>query len=209
MNTPFYPIYALFDVRDNDGYDDGELAVFASFGDIPKILHEYYATLGKIYALNHTQNTLLTSNQVRWSCCQNYLVFYTENQLACAWGIKKQDLTQDNPPVYVSTDEHEWKLDSKSLSDFLNAMAHLQAVFGLDDCSCAFIWFHTQSDLINLQNSFTKKPFGLLSWCNGVDFYGNAQEVIAVFHGEYFSYACQNHVHFLQMSAVLDKLGKS
>lgn len=211
MTTTFHTIRSLFDVYDNQGFSDDDLAMLKErFGFIPKVLYDYYAQLGKVHALNHTQDVLLAPHQMRWSKCQKYLIFYVENQQACVWGIQKQDLNQDNPPVYISYDEKEWQKESDTLSNFLTAMAQLQGVFSLNNELEEFIWFDNDKELAILQSYFKQKSFGFLVWCGGIDFYGDDDnEVLAVFNNEYFTYACKNQERFLQMSEILDILGKS
>lgn len=98
----------------------------------PKILVEYYTTLGKNEVLNQTYNWLLLPSEINF--IDDFLVFYEENQDVCCWAIKKQDLSQDNPPVYQGyQDDHgqfQWYLANASISAFWLEMAFYNGTMG-------------------------------------------------------------------------------
>lgn len=98
----------------------------------PKILVEYYTTLGKNEVLNQTYNWLLLPSEINF--IDDFLVFYEENQDVCCWAIKKQDLSQDNPPVYQGyQDDHgqfQWYLANASISAFWLEMACYNGTMG-------------------------------------------------------------------------------
>ena len=136
MTTPAAPcpqIRRLYALDDGDyGYSAAELApLHALCGTLPAVLAHYYRTLGKHRELNHTQDDLLTPDNAAREQAPGHLVFYTENQGCCVWGIRHDDLHRADPPVWVSEDRQHWQQESATTGAFLLAMAHLQAMFAL------------------------------------------------------------------------------
>lgn len=209
--TDFNYIKTLFNIQENDGFTDEELQNIRKISpNIPKVLYDYYFQLGKIVQLNQTQDTLLLPKQVQWSKNEDYLIFYAENQWACLWAIRKEDLTEENPPVYMSKDEATWEKEFNTLTDFFNTMANLQAVFGLDYTSEDFL-FINEEELEFIRQNFQKKPYTFSKWI-GIDFYGNSDsDVIAVFNnGTYYDmcYASANEEHFKEIDSRIGNLGE-
>lgn len=78
-----------------------------------------------------------------------------KNQNCCLWAIAKGDLGEENPKVYVSYNQKEWQVECDTLSEFLLAMAHLQAVFALPYTYEGFK-FITSEDLDAIKAHFPK-----------------------------------------------------
>ena len=122
--TDFSIIKKLFGISEPNGFAENEINVVRDiFGDLPKVLTDYYTELGKIQNLNHTQDLLIVPERFQYFRHNDYLIFYYENQRSCVWGIHKDDLSKANPPVYMSFDEKEWNLETETLTDFFTAMA--------------------------------------------------------------------------------------
>ena len=153
----FTQIRTLFGIEEDCGFTEAEMQPF--FGvveQMPALLYDYYTTLGKHQALNQTQDNLVTpkSNLALFNN-PDYFVFYAENQNSCLWAIAKEDLGEENPKVYVSYDQKEWLVECETLSEFLLAMAHLQAVFALPYTYEGFK-FITSEDLAAIKSHFPK-----------------------------------------------------
>lgn len=207
--TDFKEIKQLFNITENLGYSATELAVLKKVcNNIPSVLKEYYRQLGKVKELNKTQNTLVTPNNLRLSKNNAYLIFYTENQHACVWGIKFEDLQTANPPVYMSYDENKWQKETDSLSEFLNVMANLQAVFSFPFSSEEFITINNEA-LKTIQQHFKKRSFSISKWIE-TDFYGNHNNDVIMVQKNNENYdllfASNNEQQFITMNAVLEKL---
>lgn len=207
--TDFKEIKQLFNITENLGYSATELAVLKKVcNNIPSVLKEYYRQLGKVKELNKTQNTLVTPNNLRLSKNSDYLIFYTENQHACVWGIKFEDLQTANPPVYMSYDENKWQKETDSLSEFLNVMANLQAVFSFPFSSEEFITINNEA-LKTIQQHFKKRNFSISKWIE-TDFYGNHNNDVIMVQKNNENYdllfASNNEQQFITMNAVLEKL---
>ncbi|GJQ07386.1 hypothetical protein CAPN010_15440 [Capnocytophaga cynodegmi] len=209
--TDFSYIKTLFNIKGENGFSAEELQKTQDISsNIPKVLYDYYLQLGKIEELNHTQDQLLLPNKLKWSESGDYLIFYVENQWVCTWAIRKEDLTAENPPVYMSYDQENWKKETEKLTDFLNAMASLQAVFALPFSSEEFS-FLNKEELEIIKQNFQQKPFHLSEWL-GATFYANSDnEIIAVFQNEkyydviYSSYSKEN---FEKIDSIIGNLGE-
>lgn len=118
--TDFSTIKKLFHITESCGFTTDEIQVVKDiFGDLPKVFTDYYTELGKIQNLNHTQDLLITPERFQYYKHDDYLIFYSENQRACVWGIHKDDLSKSDPPVYMSEDQKIWKPETQTLTVFL------------------------------------------------------------------------------------------
>jgi len=209
--TNFKEIKKLFEITQENGFTEREILAYQHVCDnIPKVLFDYYLQLGKIQELNHTQDNLLAPNQLKLSEKEDYVIFYIENQWACVWGISKNDLNLDNPPIYMSTDEIDWELECSSLTDFLYAIANLQAAFALPFNAEEF-YNVSLSSLEIIRRNFKKRDVALTKWI-GIEFYGNFDnDVIAVMKndGDYdLIYASKSEHQFKQMNDILYELAE-
>lgn len=118
--TDFSTIKKLFHISESNGFANKEIETIKNiFGNLPKVFVDYYAELGKIQNLNQTQDLLITPERFQYYQHNDFLIFYSENQRACVWGINKQDLLNANPPVYISYDQKTWLLETETLLEFL------------------------------------------------------------------------------------------
>jgi hypothetical protein len=113
--TYFQKIRHLYDVPENEnfGFSASEIVELEKKLDIvlPAKLREYYLTLGKHEAINYSHNRLFQPGGKIGFSQDAYLIFYEENQAVVYWGIKKEDLTSPNPPVYGNYSSDEWNPD--------------------------------------------------------------------------------------------------
>ena len=206
----FTQIRTLFGIEGDFGFTEVEMQPF--FGvveQMPALLYDYYTTLGKHQALNQTQDNLITpKDNLTLFNHPDYFVFYAENQNSCLWAIAKEDLGEENPKVYVSYNQKEWQVECDTLSEFLLAMAHLQAVFALPYTYEGFK-FITSEDLAAIKSHFPKKPFAIRHWLQGVEFYGGATDSIVVLDGgEQLVYASSSESSFEEMDRFLESIGE-
>lgn len=206
--TDFSTIKKLFHITESIGFTNDEIQVVKDiFGDLPAVFVDYYTELGKIENLNQTQDLLIVPERFQYFKHNDYLIFYYENQRACVWGIHKDDLSKDNPPVYMSFDEKEWNLETETLTDFFTAMAYLQAGFGLDFYSECFYEMDDKA-LKFIDENFKNKGVAFKQWADGINFYGNHEDdVIIVMSNNQIFYSSNTENHFLEMDKVLSKLG--
>jgi hypothetical protein len=130
-------IRTLYDLpaSENHGYSEDEIInLEIDLGvRLPEKLRAYYLSLGRNEAINATHNRLLEPDgEVRFSK-DGYLVFYEENQGVASWGIRKDELTIDNPPVwgnYGSDEEPDWNRETATVEDFFLLMAVYNGTLG-------------------------------------------------------------------------------
>ena len=210
MMTSFAEIKQLFSLSATNGYTPAEMQnCLENFGKLPEVLYDYYTQLGKVEHLNNTQDQLLDPDKMRFSPNGDFVIFYAENQWACVWAIRKEELEAIDPPVYMSFDEEKWSVETDRTSLFLVAMANLQATFGLPYSSEEFSSI-TTAELEIIQTHFKKKTAAFSKWI-GIDFYGNHEnDVVAVMKNEgYFDmmYASGNKLQFDELYKKLNLLG--
>lgn len=208
--TDFSIIKNLFGFKEICGYSPEELMYWSdTYEEIPETLKDYYLELGKCKKLNDAQDFLLKPSQFSEYYNENYLVFYSENQGGCLWGIKREDLKQKNPPVYESYDEEEWFLTADSVYDFLVSMAHMQYVFSGE---------YTQEEYINITPAIKEKidKTFILKNINenlytGVWFYTDSDDDMLIMvmknSEEYIlMYAADNENSFKKVDSTIDSL---
>ncbi|MBZ4034097.1 SMI1/KNR4 family protein [Flavobacterium sp. 17A] len=122
-------------VSENNGFSENEILDLEKRlqTTLPLKFKEYYLELGKEENLNYSFNTLLKpDDQIEFSE-DNVLVFYEENQNVAIWGIKKEDLSQDNPPVYGNYDtieKSDWEIETQTTEDFFLLMSVFNGTLG-------------------------------------------------------------------------------
>ncbi|KRD10900.1 hypothetical protein ASE21_04040 [Flavobacterium sp. Root901] len=206
--TDFSTIKKLFHITEPNGFSVDEMQMVKNaLGNLPQTFVDYYTELGKIFELNQSQDSLVTLDRLPNYATNEYLIFYTENQHVCVWGIRKDDLSKPNPPVYMSYDEKEWNLETETLTNFFTAMAYLQAGFALEFTSETF--YELEPNEINfVTENFSNKGVSLTQWVEGAKFYGNYDDdVIVIMSSNQMFYASNSEEHFDEMNAVLSKLG--
>ncbi|RUT71028.1 hypothetical protein D0817_07790 [Flavobacterium cupreum] len=204
----FSIIKKLFHITETNGFSNDEIQTVKNiFGKLPGILVDYYAELGKVQNLNHTQDLLIIPERLQYYKHTDYLIFYSENQKACVWGIHKDDLLKDNPPVYMSYDEKQWYLETESLTDFFTAMAFLQAGFGLEFPKNTFYELE-KHELKFISENFKNKGYSFKKWLEGICFYGNYDDDVIVLQAtNQLFYAANTKEHFVELDSVLSSLG--
>jgi hypothetical protein len=211
--TDFSAIRRLFGITERRGFPAEEIAaVREHYGALPQVLTDYYAELGADNALNATQDRLIPPGELFSPAYQDeeYLVFYEENQGVCHWGIRKADLTQDDPPVYITYDSGgEWQKESETLTGFLTAIAHLQSVFALPFQKEEFSSI-TPDERDFIRENFQNKGCALPLWLS-IEFYGNHDDsvIVVMKNNDAYDllYASNNKAHFAEMDALLGGLG--
>ena len=135
--TYFQKIRHLYNVPENEnfGFEESEIVALEKQLNIvlPATLRAYYVTLGRHEAINYSHNRLLRPGKIGFSP-DEYLIFCEENQGVVYWGIKKDDLTNANPPVYgnYSSDEQNpaWYLELPGTEACLLMLAVYNGVLG-------------------------------------------------------------------------------
>ncbi|WP_271000674.1 hypothetical protein [Listeria seeligeri] len=208
--TDFSKIKKMYKITEPNGFTETEIESIRSiFGVLPRVLEDYYKELGNVKNLNQTQDRLNRINDFPQCKHADYLIIYVENQRGCVWGIHRDDLSKSNPPIYHSFNEKEWHLECEKLMEFLEAMAYLQAAFGLN-YSSEFFRCVEKEDIDYLRENFTNKNVTFQVHCEGIEFFGNHDDTIIMLFesGEYFAYSSSSKDHFDEMNQVLSLLGE-
>ncbi|CAA9194692.1 hypothetical protein [Flavobacterium collinsii] len=207
--TNFSTIKKLYHITESNGFTVSEMNVVKNiFEELPQVFVDYYRELGKVQNLNHTQDLLVVPERFQYYKHDDYLIFYSENQKACVWGIRKDDLLKSDPPVYMSEDEKNWNLETETLSDFFTAMAFLQAGFALRFPGNTFYELE-QAELNFIRASYKNKGVSFKQWLGGISFYGNYDDdVIVLQDTNQLFYAANTKEHFIALDKVLSKLGE-
>jgi len=98
---------------------------------LPEEFRAYYLQLGATKSVNQSYNSLATPQQLYFT--GDYLCFCEENQGVVMWAIRKEDLTNPNPPVwgnYGSETDPNWIQETQNLSDFWLYLAIYNGVMG-------------------------------------------------------------------------------
>ncbi|MFC4478553.1 SMI1/KNR4 family protein [Flavobacterium chungangensis] len=130
-------IKRLYNLSENENYGFSENQILDLEKKLeiklPLKLKEYYLELGKEENLNYSFNRLLKpENEIGFSD-DNFLVFYEENQNVAFWGIKKEDLSKKNPPVYGNYDtieKSDWEIETQTTENFFLFMAVFSGTLG-------------------------------------------------------------------------------
>lgn len=130
-------IKRLYNLSENENYGFSENQILDLERTLeiklPSKLKEYYLELGKEENLNYCFNRLLKpENEIGFSD-DDFLVFYEENQNVAFWGIKKEDLSKENPPVYGNYDtieKSDWEIETQTTENFFLLMAVFSGTLG-------------------------------------------------------------------------------
>lgn len=135
--TYFQKIRHLYNVPENENFGFEESGITALEKQLnialPAKLREYYLTLGRHEAINYSHNRLLQPGGEIGFSPDEYLIFYEENQAVVYWGIKKDDLSNANPPVYgnyASDGNPNWYLELPNTEACLLMLAVYNGVLG-------------------------------------------------------------------------------
>jgi hypothetical protein len=130
-------IKRLYNLFENENYGFSEIEILALENKLkvtlPAKLKEYYLELGKEENLNYSFNRLLKPEDEVDFSDDGYLVIYEENQVVAFWGIKKEDLKLDNPPVYGNYDtieKSDWEIETQTTENFFLFMAVFSGTLG-------------------------------------------------------------------------------
>ncbi len=168
---------------------------------IPKVLRAYYLQLGK-HPINEQQDFLLLPDEQlvynKLKSDEDCLIFYVENQSCHHWGIKKEDVDKDNPPVYRQENDKdaEWELDTDNLQDFLWAMALWQSHFTFKNC--AWVIDVLNSDIAEALQNYQKEKVHFDRW--NVEFYRNNPNDLITVHRINKDYQADAYSHLYAMS---------
>ena len=170
-----------------DGYSDEDIAFLKEmFGDLPEVLEDYYRKAGRTEILKHLQDEwILPEHYKNWHWLKQKKDFYilmNENQGVFQLGIRREDMSESNPPVYYIEDGITEKY-CDSLSEFLLCQSAYQAVFTFEYSPEEF-YSITEDEFEIVKESLQKYPFELKNdeqdYPFNMSFYYNADDNLYV-----------------------------
>ena len=158
----------LYGVDQPQGCTDGEIAAVKEiFGAIPAVVENFWRTFGRTPRLNYVQDTwILPEHYFKWTWPgeSEYLILLNENQGVCRAGIRREDLSLPDPPVYTRMDDDDpWLLSASTTSKFLEAALLYESVWQMEYIPEEFYWL-TDEELAEVQAKLTKHPAVLKNW---------------------------------------------
>ncbi len=149
-------------LTNEDGFDISDIknAEDKLGKNLPKILKDFYMTVGKLDVFMSSFQQFLNPQDL--SIEDEKLVFLEENQVVCFWGI---DLEQDDPFVFQmqNMDNAVWYSEEVSLSNFLEMIMYGQCAEGGYEF-CGAIYDMDKNELIEFTNEISAK-----NWVKVVD----------------------------------------
>jgi len=233
--TDYSIVKKLFGLTAAQGFSEDEIEQMRSvFGVLPEALETWYRELGKAEGANHVQNDLYTPDCLPHLRTDSYLLIYIENQGVSDWGIRKEDLTEDDPPVYVANrillwgeDKKarkeadgrlmcrwpEWKLEADHVSEFLIGMAYFNAGFYLP-CSNGEIYTADEPAAMKIRSLFQQVCPATKSWIDGgSEFFGlhNQDALVLLRNGDGYDvhFAAADENVLAEMNGLLQPLLKA
>ena len=158
----------LYGADQPQGCTDGEIAAVKEiFGAIPAVVEDFWRTFGRTPQLNYVQDTwILPEHYFKWTWPgeSEYLILLNENQGVCRAGIRREDLSLPDPPVYIQMeDDAPWLLSAPTTSEFLETALLYESVWQMEYASEEFYWL-TDEELAQVQAKLTKHPAVLKNW---------------------------------------------
>ena len=181
-------IRQLYGVEEPQGYTEEEIGIVKKyFGPLPPALEEFWKRAACTEEIHKGQDRWIKPKDFdKWDWLRDgdYLVILIENQGCCRAGIRREDLTKADPPVYVAADkinDLKWTLCAGTLSGFLQAALAYEAVFACPFQGEDFMYWLTEEELETVRSGLEKQPFGLYGWLEmDMSFYSNASDNMAV-----------------------------
>ena len=186
------------------------------YGKIPKQLVEFFEIAGETKELNCIQDEWLFPAKYKKYAWMNrdeykdYFILLKENQGVFQIVIKRDDMTKDNPPVYVL---YGTKLIGKcadTLTDFLMGMLIYQSVFAMKYSPEDFFWYSDEEMQI-IRKTMTIMPYKLQNWYSDtIEFYSNAEDnmLYVMSDGNQGTYGAMTSSSYQKIQAVLGEMGE-
>lgn len=153
------------------------------FGALPPVLEEFYLQAADTPIFHRVQDQWILPRHFQqwdWLRQEEHLILLEENQGICRAGIRREDLLQSDPQVYVNNGGKDWELCAYSTSEFLIAALTYEAFFTFPHVFDDFLE-PSQQEMELLQGQLTRRPQGMEHWldCTQLSFYSNAPDNLA------------------------------
>lgn len=187
----------LYDIEEFDGYTDEEIAELSEgFDEMPKALIEFWKTCGNTGKLFKSSNdpwlNLAYRRKYTWvkRDSTDYYFLLNENQGCFQIAIRRSDMGQENPPVYVTQPSggsyKEVGKAAPSITEFLMGMLLYEAALGGLPYPCEDILWYEPEDIAEIEEILTKYPYHVENWYSDrIDFYTlSGNEVMFIMKGD-------------------------
>lgn len=173
-------IKRVYDIKKFHGSTPEEIdKLKQKFGEIPKVLEEFYLKAGNTKKFQYGQDTWIMPHdyfKYAWTGdFDNGIILLNENQGVCQAYIRKQDLLLPDPPVYLWYGrEEEPGLCASSVSEFLMAASAYEAAFTFEYNPEDF-YYLSYNDIEEFESRLDKLPFKMQWISDGLEivFYSN------------------------------------
>mgnify|MGYP001024789568 CR=1 FL=1 len=158
----------LYGIDRPQGCTEEEIAAVRKiFGVLPAVVEDFWRTFGRTKELNQCQDDWMFPEQYakwKWLAEGDALILLNENQGVCRAGIRREDLSRPDPPVYTQMeDDDPWLLSAPAVSEFLEAALLYESVWRLKYSPAEFYWL-TDEELAAVQPKLIKHPAVLRNW---------------------------------------------
>lgn len=168
-----------------DGYDEPSIRAAEERLNLrlPPSLREWYALAGRRADVWSRQDHFLSPQELRIE--DERLVIYVENQSVVNWAIPLEDMTHDDPPVFVSDpqDSEEWIEESPAVSMFALSQMLLNVKFA-ESTPCSANGEATRGSLIAIRRNYQTLGFPDLNWPPGPTRIYGGQDLVIETNGE-------------------------
>lgn len=187
----------IYNIKSFVGYTDEEIKELrAGFESIPHTLYEIWKKCGKTRELfDHSNDPWITldfQRRYKWTRkVKGYFYILNENQGVYQVAIRRADMAEDDPPVYVvETDEdgtvNEIGQAESSLSAFMMGMLIYEAAIScFEFCAEDIIWYD-DGDVEKIDGILNKYPYHVYNWYSDrIDLYTKTdEEILFVMQGD-------------------------
>jgi hypothetical protein len=149
---------------------------------LPRVLREYYLRAGAFDEINKAHNDLLRPSEL--FTASGALVFYEESHAAAWWGVRLDQITADDPPVYeaIPPEPVEWYFEQERLSGFLKTMFFVQLALG--GGACSEVLDVTEDGIVAIRERWPRVELNLGRARDDLQVYSSGGQALCVLRGE-------------------------
>ncbi|MBQ6230328.1 MAG: hypothetical protein IJJ74_04330 [Eubacterium sp.] len=224
MDMDYNLISKLYDIAALTGCSDEEITeLTAGFSEIPAALMSFWKKCGGTDKLFTTSNdpwvNLPWCRQYKYmqdtSC--GYYFLLDENQCVYRCGIRLEDMSIDDPPVYVVEPLPEGNLRevgqaASSVTEFIMGMLIYEAGMGAIPYIREDIICYTFENIKQIESLLKKLPYHIYNWyCDRIDFYthsGNEVLFIMMSEDPNGTYSANSKDTYEKFNALVGNIGK-
>lgn len=223
MKIDYDLLAKIYDVEVWDGYSGEELKErMEGFDTIPSVLSDFWGKCGKTVKLFENSNdhwiTLDFIRKYNWTKrIKDYFYLLNENQGVYQVAIRRADMVEDDPPVYVvETDSdgtvREIGRAEASVSAFFMAMLLYEAgISGFEFATEDFIWYE-EEEIKKIERLLTKYPYHVYNWYSErIDLYTiSGDEILFILQGDSpnGTYSAKTTVAYEKIDQLIGDLGE-